>query len=236
MKMTTRLTLGLILLMLGQTLQAALINVQIFGNRFEPEVVEIQPGDTVRWQVLEGSHQLLPDNPSLVPGFNSGTLNILQTYSYTFDSLDSEFIYRSSAIDNVSAAVELPVIEQGYPVDNPLSAGWYNMATDGQGMLFEYVPSVNLMTAYWFTFEPETGEQMWLFASGVPDGNRVTMDVIRPQGGKLNDPQAVTRPDWGEITIDFSDCSNAKAWYDGSVDELSGQFPLTRLYLASLCQ
>lgn len=236
MNKSTWCTIALLMMISAQSLQAAVIDVQIYGNRFEPEVVQLQPGDTVRWQVMEGAHQLIPDNPGLVPGFDSGQLNLLQTYSYTFNSLESDFIYRSNAIDNISAAVELPANEPGFAVDNPLSAGWYNMATDGQGMLFEYVPSVNVMTAYWFTFEPETGEQMWLFASGVPEGNRVTMQVIRPQGGKLNDPQAVTRPDWGEITIDFSDCSNAKAWYDGSVDELSGQFPLTRLYLASLCQ
>ncbi len=223
-------------LMLTISAEAATLDVFVYGNRFDPEVVTIQPGDTVRWQVVEGSHQLIPEQPELVPGFNSGLLSRQQTYRYQFDQLTETLTYRSSAIEAIRAAVDPQPQPNSFDFDKRLSAGWYNRQTDGQGLLFDYVPSVNLMTAYWFTFDPVSGEQMWLFASGVPVNNRVTMSVLRPVGGRFDQPQTVTRPDWGEITVDFTDCSNAMAWYDGSVDGLSGQFPLTRLYLASLCQ
>lgn len=225
----------IVCLLLWTAAEAATLDVYLYANRVDPEVVTIVPGDTVRWQVIEGSHQLIPDQPELVPGFNSGVLMRQQQYSYRFDQLSEAMTYQSSAIEGIRAAVDSEPPLSTLTLDETLSAGWYNSLTDGQGLLFDYVPSVNLMTAYWFTFDPSTGEQMWLYASGVPQNNRVTMTVLRPQGGRFDHPQAVTRPDWGEITVDFTDCHNAMAWYDGSVDGLSGQFPLTRLYLASLC-
>ena len=228
--------LAILFLALAAGAQSAEVQVLILQNRFDPEVVSILPGDTVTWTVERGSHQLGAVDQAAYPGLQSAPLGRGESFSFTFDSTPGEVFYISEAVEGMQGAVLIQDPAPPFIIDERVSSGWYDPAAPGQGVLFEYVPSSNVLVAYWFTFGFQGDRQLWLIGSGTPQGNRATLEMLEPQGGRINDPQTVTKPSWGEMTVEFSDCNQATVYFNGAGDQKSGRVSLQRLYLASLCQ
>lgn len=215
---------------------AAEVVVQVLQNRFDPEVVSVTNGDDLVFQVVSGSHRLTALDPALLPGFDSGQLGRGQQYQYQVSGLTGAAYFASDGAEGMTGALEVVSGPPNFTIDEQVSAGWFNPAADGQGLLFEYVPSTNVLVAYWFTYEFEGGRQLWLIGTGTPQDQRVTLTMLEAQGGRINNPQPVSKPVWGEITVDFSGCENATVYYDAANDQRSGRVSLDRLYLNSLCQ
>ncbi len=230
-----RVAAALLLVLTQAVVLAAEIEVRVLHNRFEPEVVSIEPGDTVTWTIARGEHQLTALEPSAYPGFVSGPLGLGQSFSYTFDSEPGEVFYLSNTVEGMQGAVVIRDPSAPFLIDERVSSGWYDPAAPGQGVLLEYVPASNVLVAYWFTFGFQGEDQLWLIGSGTPNGNRVTLELLKPEGGRLDHPQPVTKPSWGEMTIEFADCNRARVFFNGALEGKSGRVDLVRLYLGSLC-
>lgn len=226
------------LLLVSQLLMAVTFEVSIHANRFDPEVVVIQSGDTVNWTVINGTHSLTSTQNNQNIDINSPVLNPNSVYSQVFTGSGGEISYSSSADNsgNMTGAVLIQSVPSTYTIDERINAAFYDPETSGQGILFEYVPSTGQLVAYWFTYNKGGQSQQWFIAQGITEGNRATLQILEPLGGKINDPQPITAPVWGELSIEFSDCSNAHVWFNASDEGHSGNFPLSRLYLSDQCQ
>ena len=225
----------LVTLLSAWALAAAEHQIEVYENRFEPEVIISNPGDTITWQVVSGRHQLSShDNPAGL-SFTSPVLSPGSQFSVEVVSEEAlEVTYGSSANQLLTGAlvIEAPTIV--YQIDQSINAHYYNPATPGQGLLLEYIPSANQVLAYWFTFD-NNQQQRWMLGTGTAAGHQVTLEMIATSGGRLNDDQAINTVPWGELTLEFRDCQSEQAHYNAREEQSSGSFPLQRLYLTELC-
>ncbi len=125
-------------------------------------------------------------------------------------------------------------------VDGSFSGTWFNPARDGEGFFLELNQSpdntadAQLILA-WFTYRPDgSGRPAWIVGSGSTDSNgtlRVSNARIASGTGfgPRFDPDEINRTPWGEILIDFDDCSNARIRYNGPPDWGSGELQSRRL-------
>jgi len=80
------------LLLPMQTIQAATVDVTVLNNRFSPNNMTIQVGDTVRWTNMSSTHDVTADDGR--GDFGSVTSNNF-VYMHTFTSVE-EFLYYCS--------------------------------------------------------------------------------------------------------------------------------------------
>ncbi|MGJ8662444.1 MAG: cupredoxin domain-containing protein [Marinicella sp.] len=226
----------LIIMLSTNMVRAATHSVKVYGNRFEPEVVVVQSGDTVEWLVQAGNHQISSTVNNHDISFTSPNLSPNDQFSVVINGTSGEIRYSSSADTGMQGAILIESAANNFVIDEKINAAYHNPSTPGQGFLFEYVPSTQLMIAYWFTYNKAGDNQQWLIATGTPAGNRVTLAVVEPTGGQLNATQPITSETWGEVTIEFENCFQATAYFNADVEKHSGDFPLERLYLAQNCQ
>lgn len=122
--------------------------------------------------------------------------------------------------------------------DNQWIAGaWYDPASDGEGLIIE-VAQTGLVTAYWFTYLPESGDQAgaqaWMIGSGELDSTgRLQIDsMFKPEGGWLGYGLEVDLAPWGALELQFNSDQpdTAHAQYSSHDDEFgSGGIDLIRL-------
>ena len=92
-----------------------------------------------------------------------------------------------------------------------IAGNWNNRDQDGHGFQFELLPG-GVMTAIWFAFD-NAGNQAWISAAGVINGNSVTMGAGRVLAGRFPpnfNTNTVERRQWGTLVFTFSDCDNGK--------------------------
>ncbi len=112
-------------------------------------------------------------------------------------------------------------------IDEGLNGSWWNPAQDGQGLVVHVIPEANQIFVAWFTYEPSGGRQMWITGSGVLDQHPLQLELVRPSGGVLSEPEpAPALTPWGSATLEFSSCTGAKFSYQG---EAQGELELERL-------
>ena len=114
-------------------------------------------------------------------------------------------------------------------IDYDITGSWNNPATDGQGFSLEVVPDLDVMVAYWYTYNLDGSAQMWLAGSGAIDGDVAQVPLQELTGGKFVDPMAPTRIDWGTVTVRFFSESSGEAIYDSPADGVNGVIPLQRI-------
>jgi glucose/arabinose dehydrogenase len=139
---------------------------------------------------------------------------------YLFDSFNSTLYLISDG----------PPVQTGVAIGAAFTGTWFDPAQSGHGLFIEVLPN-NAMVASWFTFRPEGG-QAWFIGSGNIVGDRAVIEAVYPQGGRFIpnfDPNQVTRPAWGRLTISFSDCNNGRVDYESVAGFGTGSMRLTRL-------
>ncbi|MEM6938261.1 MAG: hypothetical protein AAF552_17525 [Pseudomonadota bacterium] len=230
------LVLSVLLIAAAPTAAAATFEVSVLNNRFVPEVVEARAGDTLLFRVVEGSHQIAAEAGTEISGLPSERLAPGDQLELAVIDPPGEYFFFSDAEAGMRGGLQILDESPAFAIDNRISAGWFNPAAAGQGLLFEYVPATNVLVAYWFTFDFTSGEQLWLVGSGTPSEGRATLEMLSATGGVMNASDPVEKPVWGELTVDFSSCERATAWFNASNAQQSGQIPLDRLYLTSLCE
>ena len=114
-------------------------------------------------------------------------------------------------------------------VDSRMSGSWFDPTHSGEGFLLEVIED-NKAVIYWFTYDEE-GAQRWFFGVGEVGNDSAVFDELLvasgPIFGETFNPDAVEYTDVGELTIQWSDCSNATATY--TVNGLAGDQSLDRL-------
>jgi glucose/arabinose dehydrogenase len=123
-----------------------------------------------------------------------------------------------------------PPVQTGVAIGAAFTGTWFDPAQSGHGLFIEVLPN-NAMVASWFTFRPEGG-QAWFIGSGDIVGDRAIIEAVYPQGGRFIpnfDPNQVTRPAWGRLTISFTDCNNGRVDYESVAGFGTGSMRLTRL-------
>jgi len=119
---------------------------------------------------------------------------------------------------------------------------WLNPATDGEGILFDFGESLDMLFMAWFTFTLEPAPptptidigfdgQRWMTALLSLDGNTATGVLRARQAGAFDSPPT---PDEvgvnvGTISIEFLDCDFAVVNYDVNSAGVSGSFEIQPL-------
>jgi hypothetical protein len=142
------------------------------------------------------------------------------------------------------AISSLPQPADGADFQYGSTGSWFNPATDGQGMLIEYLPDSGTLAASWYSFDytdaaPDGSQpQLWFTAVGPVNGQRASLEVTLTRGGVFNRDDAVTRSAVGSLNITLLDCGSASADYDLAIDgqRRSGNIPLQRLTPPTLCR
>lgn len=131
---------------------------------------------------------------------------------------------------------------QTVDINAGMDGAWYDLATPGQGFLFDVHPDPqggNFIFVAWFTYGDDTAAgQRWLTAQGPFEGSTAEIDVYETTGGNFDDPQPTETTPMGTMTIDFSDCSNAQLSYSLADDGVAGAIDITRLLAGgkALCE
>jgi len=211
---STSLLLSLLALPLMAVAQTTHL-VQVLDNRFEPQHITIQAGDTVRWEN--------PPNPggnfhNLVGEQGAFQYQVGGT-SWFFENTFTEggtFPYYCTPhrFDGMtgSVTVEGGVVEPTVDI-NPGHGGnwWAGVSRSGEGAQIEVSDAgggelVFVVTVY--SYGPEGG-QIFLIGVGTPDGNSVTVDVFITDGASWGadfDPDDIVETEWGTGVFTADGC------------------------------
>lgn len=132
------------------------------------------------------------------------------------------------------------------PLNYGHTGSWFEPLSVGQGFLMEVVPETNTFVVSWFSyagaqdspaFPSGSSEQRWYFAQGeFADGDHVvTLDVLRPQGGRFAVSAAAAFPSVGSAQLSFDSCDSGMLSYSFTDSGLTGEIALTRLFPDGIC-
>jgi hypothetical protein len=116
------------------------------------------------------------------------------------------------------------------PITSAFTGTWYDPNQSGHGLILE-VLSDQRMLAFWFTFDP-TGNQAWFGDVGTIDGDVATIHAEAVHGGTWIpnfNAGNVSRSQWGDLVISFSDCDHGRVDFDTPYGYGAGHMDLTRL-------
>jgi hypothetical protein len=129
-----------------------------------------------------------------------------------------------------------------FRITHAMAGGWYNPATNGQGLVLDVFDKLNQMFAAWFTYDlerPDPGVtamigdpgHRWVTAQGPFEGDTADLLLYWTEGGVFDsaDPAPGAAVQDGTLEIEFSDCLNGTVTYDLGSGNTSGQFPIQRL-------
>ena len=152
------------------------------------------------------------------------------TYNFTDGSGRSGTIPLSRLTPNVTCS---PQGDNGAAAsDYLLSGNWYNPNTSGQGLIFDFSPSINNVFAGWYTFAPNgqqtggSGSQRWFtlqsnqFVAGMTSLDNIT--IIETSNGIFDSPTPTTSTQVGTVKIAFQSCNALTLSYQFSAGENQG--------------
>lgn len=135
--------------------------------------------------------------------------------------------------------VELDSITAVAALDqSALSGTWYDPATTGQGMLFEYAPASGDLFGAWFTYadaavEGAAGLRWYTLGGRIEaEATTLTLDIYRNQGGQFDVLPVTTSDIVGSAQLTLQHCDQltlSYAFTGGELTGLSGSIPMRRL-------
>jgi hypothetical protein len=166
---------------------------------------------------------------------NTGIL----TYNFTDGSSRSGTIPLKRLTPNVTCA---QTGDNGAAASNYLLSGnWFNPDTSGQGLMFDFSPSLNLVFATWYTFKPNgqqvggAASQDWFtlqsdqFAPGQTA--LANIPILEANGGVFDSAEPTTSAQVGTADIAIQSCSAMTLQYrftSGTNQGLAGTINLQR--------
>jgi hypothetical protein len=116
----------------------------------------------------------------------------------------------------------------------PGATGSY-VTFDGQGINAEVLAQIGIIVVYWYTFDPVTGDLLWLVGAGQIDQDRAVISFTRVSDGVFNSGAPVTRDNaYATGTIIFDSCGGGTLEY--SVPGApAGEVDFTRITPDHLC-
>lgn len=183
-----------------------------FGPDFDPnDVVRANFGSLVFKFPTCGTSEL----PGILMVYPEGTSNydLLESHNYTQ-------LTRLVSCDTAEGSA-----------NSTLSGSWFDPTHDGEGIILQVLES-GIVLVQWFTYDND-GNQMWIQGTGTITGNVLTVDNLfttqGPEWGDGFDPDKVTIPDWGVLTMEFTGCGVAVVNYDSSAGFGVGTLNMVRL-------
>ena len=195
---------------------------------FVPQILEINPGDTVVWRNrARGDHNVIADDRS----FGNSVSNTEWTFTRTFDKPGVVPYYcvthGGPGGEGMSGEIR---VKSSFTINEGIQGSWLNPSTGGQGVFFDVMPgSSNLFAMAWFTWTQNPGERDWLTAVGTFSGGTAQMDVFRSRGGRFNAGDPVTTTPVGNATVTFTSCSAAELRFTLLDPSVTATVPLRRL-------
>lgn len=110
----------------------------------------------------------------------------------------------------------------GFPFTGGHDGSWFGgAAVSGEGFLFDVVGvgvakgGVPFLVVYFFTYDPVTGEQVWITAAGPIDFDTAVMDAFLAEGGVFGMGGGDLIP-FGTITAMVSSCGSGMISWDAN--------------------
>lgn len=167
-------------------------------------------------------------------------------------SNDGRFLYvtgsTSVTVPGAGSNNQLRVVDLGADFEfdfRRIEGNWLNPATPGQGLMFDFGASLNLVFMSWFThaldlvvpIDPPPAaiggaSQRWLTALLEIDGNTLSGPLRFTEGGQFDAPpdDNVQRVrEIGRMTIEMTACDAGMVSYEIDELQLSNTFPITPL-------
>ncbi len=182
-------------------------------------------GFTVFGEVIEGLE--LVDLISSLQTFSEYPLIAL--YGNTVQLSNYVYIYKAF------------VLSEEFQINAGLSGGWFNPATDGQGIYLEVLPDISTVIMAWFTFDTNDPDVMtpsevgyaggrWVTAVGSFQGNVFNGTVYQTSNGLFENSSAtVSNMVVGTVTLVFNSCGELVMDYSLYNGLLNGSTGLNRL-------
>ncbi len=174
---------------------------------------------------------------------NLATVFADQANFMEFDTAEpiSSINFSGGVIDNFSYTVAATPT----PFDFAISEGaWLNPDTNGEGILFDFGPSLNLVFMAWFTFTLQAVEpvdpppmeigfdgQRWMTALLTLDGSTATGPLRAREGGSFDMPPTADEMSFvvGDVTVEFLACDLARVDYNITAANVTGSFEIQPL-------
>ena len=167
------------------------------------------------------------DAPPKIPASKVGQATMSFTdcgsgqLDYHFDDGRSGSVPLTRLGANVSCT---PAGDNGAAGLNLLSGTWYDPATSGQGIVFDFVPSQNLLFAGWYTYavngsalDSKASQRWYTLQATLPANLKASQPFPAPiytgTGGVFDDPTKITGGQVGSAMLSFADCSHATLSY-----------------------
>jgi plastocyanin len=240
--------LGVLLALLAGSAAAEEHLVTVVDNAFQPSVLTIRSGDTVRW-TNQGAlpHNARADDDSFrcstscsapastgagVGAPSSGAWSSVIQFTGEGEAPYYCEVHGAPGGFGMSGRIIVePLEEPDFAINFGLTGPWYNPSMSGQGFYVDVVPSFDppVVAVAWFTFDTESGgqeRQRWFTGLGsYQDGSdQVEMTMFRTTQGRFNltTPPAQTET-VGSATLLFENCLSATFSY--SLELGSGEQP-----------
>ena len=208
------------------------------ANVFSPRSLTINAGDTVTFVNGGGFHNVVADHGEFTSGSATNdpfsfkqTFNTAGTFAYYCEVHGGPGGVGMSGTIKVNAVTAPPAVT---PITGATSGSWYDPDQSGHGFSIQVAPP-NTFLFYWFTFNPDGGQQSWLLGAGAydPTSNTVTVEAAQSTGTNFppNFNHAdITTVDWGSVTFTFTDCTHGTvSWISKIAGYGSGTLPLTKI-------
>ncbi len=139
----------------------------------------------------------------------------------------------SCGVNHYILGLPCPSVMPG-AIDPAFTGSWYDPAQSGQGLSIQILPNFRILV-FWFAFNPEGTQQIWLVGSGTYAGDTATITSVEmPTGGRWIpnfDPDQVVNNVWGTLTLTFTDADHGRVDFNSTLGYGAGSMNLTRLTL-----
>ncbi len=186
--------------------------VQVLDNRFDPQHVTIEAGDTVRWENPAGGarHNVRADDMS----FQSGGTETEFIFEHTFTEAGVN-PYHCVPHRSIGMTGTVTVEGTAPPPSVPINPGhngnwWSGPSRDGEGAQVEVAQAGggNFVFITIYSYAPQGG-QIFLIGVGTPDGASVAIDLFITSGGEWGagfDPAQTPQTQWGTGIVTSGGC------------------------------
>ena len=228
--------LVLVSLLAASHAAAVTVDVRLTNNRFTPNDITINPGDTVRFINDQGFHDVRADdgsygNTAAGPGWQ---------FSRTYTTAGEYRVYctlHASPGGDINTSMNARItVRSAFSIVQGLNGTWVNGNNLGQGFLFDFQTSTSFMFGAWFTFDTATPTgtelgnpgQRWLTMQGNYAGDTVNLQIFSTSGGVFNTPSTTTTTQVGTALLTFSSCTAGTLNFTLTEPAISGSIPLQK--------
>ena len=166
--------------------------------QFSPSALTINAGDTVTFNGMGGAaHNVHADDNSFrcangcdgVGGGDGTPSSALWTSTVTFNTPGVVQFHcdNHSTMGMVGTITVNAAASTGFTINSTVSGPWYNPDQGGHGFNIQLYPS-NLFVAYWYVYNPDGNQQVWIEAAGNYDPTSNTTTIPRANSRRRQIP------------------------------------------------